>query len=64
MARREMERLIDDGIRSAGPMLARMPVHHRLGVVPLAEPSVVVGVATAHIVADAFAACRFLIDYA
>ena len=47
-------------------MQTRWPVErvcllHRLGIVPPAEASVVVGVATPHR-ADAFAACRFLID--
>ncbi len=59
MARKEMERL-------AGEAADRWPVErvvllHRLGVVPVAEASVVVGVATPHR-ADAFEACRFLID--
>ncbi len=34
---------------------------HRLGVVPVAEASVVIGIATPHR-GDAFEACRFLID--
>ena len=59
MALKEMERL-------AGEAQARWPVErvcilHRLGIVPPAEASVVVGVATPHR-ADAFAACRYLID--
>jgi molybdopterin synthase catalytic subunit len=59
MARKEMEAL-------AGEAGRRWPVQrvvllHRLGVVPLAEASVVVGVSTPHR-ADAFEACRFLID--
>ena len=59
MALKEMERL-------AAEAQARWPVErvcilHRLGVVPPAEASVVVGVATPHR-ADAFAACRYLID--
>ncbi len=59
MALKEMERL-------AGEACERWPVErvfiaHRLGVVPPAEASVVVGVATPHR-ADAFEACRFLID--
>lgn len=40
---------------------ARMLVQHRVGTVPVGEPSVVVAVASPHRAA-AFAACRFLID--
>lgn len=36
-------------------------VFHRLGVVPVSEASVIIGVATAHRAA-AFEACRYLID--
>lgn len=36
-------------------------VHHRTGVVPIAESSVLIGVSSPHR-ADAFQACRFLID--
>lgn len=39
----------------------RVVLWHRTGVVPVAEASVVVGVATAHR-AEAFEACRWLID--
>lgn len=39
----------------------RVCIHHRLGTVPLAEASVVVGVSTPHR-AEAFEACRWLID--
>lgn len=41
--------------------VARCCLLHRLGDVPVAEASVVVGVATPHRV-EAFAACRWLID--
>ncbi|QXD15975.1 molybdenum cofactor biosynthesis protein MoaE [Rhodocaloribacter litoris] len=59
MAMQEMQRL-------AAAAAARWPVErvclwHRLGVVPVAEASVLIGVATPHR-AEAFAACRFLID--
>lgn len=59
MAMKEMRRLIAEA-------MARWPVvraclWHRLGTVPVAEASVLVGVATPHR-ADAFEACRFLID--
>lgn len=39
----------------------RLVLLHRLGVVPIAEASVVIGVATPHR-EDSFSACRFLID--
>ncbi|MDX1546940.1 MAG: molybdenum cofactor biosynthesis protein MoaE [Rhodothermales bacterium] len=59
MAEREMRRLAEDAA-------ARWPLEgvylvHRLGEVPPAEASVIVGVASAHR-AEAFAACRYLID--
>ena len=59
MALAELGRLADE-------VTARWPVAtccllHRLGEVPVAEASVVVGVATPHR-AEAFAACRWLID--
>ncbi len=44
-----------------GEERARMLVQHRVGTVPVGEPSVVVAVASPHRAA-AFAACRFLID--
>ena len=59
MALQEMARLAD-AAREQWPV-ARVCILHRLGEVPVAEASVVVGVATPHR-ADAFAACRFLID--
>ena len=59
MARKEIERLLADAL-DQWPV-ARACVLHRLGVVPVAEASVIVGVATPHR-ADAFAACRYLID--
>ena len=59
MALKEMHRLLDVAVN-------RWPIHracilHRLGEVPLAEASVLVGVATGHR-PEAFEACRFLID--
>ncbi|MCI4319909.1 MAG: molybdenum cofactor biosynthesis protein MoaE [Thermoplasmata archaeon] len=39
----------------------RVVLWHRVGDVPVGEPSVIVGVATAHR-AEAFAAARFMID--
>ena len=59
MALKEMEHLAAEA-RARWPV-ERVCVLHRLGVVPPAEASVVVGVATPHR-ADAFEACRFLID--
>ena len=40
---------------------ARIAMEHRLGSVPLCEPSVVIAVGTPHR-AEAFACCRFLIE--
>lgn len=59
MALQEMDRLIEE----AGEQwaLERACLIHRTGIVPVREISVIVGAATAHR-ADAFAACRFLID--
>lgn len=59
MAAKTMRELADEAA-------ARWPVHrvclmHRLGEVPVAEASVIVGVACAHR-DEAFAACRWLID--
>jgi len=41
--------------------ILKVALWHRLGPVAIAEASVIIGVATAHR-AEAFAACRFLID--
>lgn len=59
MALKEMHRL-------AKIAESKWPIHqiciiHRLGKVPVAEASVIVGVSTSHR-AEAFQACRFLID--
>ena len=59
MAVREMEALV--GLASERWPIMKACLHHRLGVVPLAEASVIIGVATPHR-ADAFEACRYLID--
>lgn len=59
MALKEMERLADIAIEH-WPIL-RVCLIHRIGVVPIAEASVLVGVSTPHR-ADAFEAARFLID--
>lgn len=59
MALEEMRRLAAEA-REQWPV-EKAVVLHRLGIVPPAEASVVCGVATPHR-AEAFAACRFLID--
>ncbi|MFQ5571437.1 MAG: molybdenum cofactor biosynthesis protein MoaE [Rhodothermales bacterium] len=59
MALKEMDRIAEDAGRR-WPVV-RVCILHRLGMVPLAEASVIIGVATPHR-ADAFEACRFLID--
>ena len=41
--------------------ILKVALWHRLGPVPIAEASVIIGVATPHR-AEAFTACRFLID--
>jgi molybdopterin synthase catalytic subunit len=47
--------------RERWPELGRVVVWHRTGLVAAGEPSVVIAVATPHR-AEAFEACRFLID--
>lgn len=59
MALKEMDQLVAE-VGKRWPVLGAC-ILHRVGVVPVAEASVVIGVATAHR-ADAFAACRYLID--
>lgn len=59
MALREMEALL--ATASERWPVAKACLHHRLGIVPLAEASVVIGVATPHR-ADSFEACRYVID--
>jgi molybdopterin synthase catalytic subunit len=60
MALREMETLVKE---TAGRWhVKRVCMIHRLGIVPVAEPSVMIGVATAHR-NEAFEACRYLIDH-
>ena len=59
MARAEIERLLEEA--QARWPIQRACVLHRLGEVPVAEASVIIGVATAHR-AEAFAATRYLID--
>lgn len=59
MALREMQALCDQAQERWAPF--RTVLIHRLGVVPPAEVSVLIGVATAHRAA-AFETCRWLID--
>lgn len=59
MAEAELRRLVEEA--ACQWPIKKACVLHRLGVVPPGEASVFVGVATPHR-ADAFAACRFLID--
>lgn len=59
MALKEIESIIDRA-KSKWPLL-RVVVLHRIGDVPVAEASVIVGVATSHR-SEAFEATRFLID--
>ncbi len=59
MALKEMQVLLEEAAERWP--LVRGCMVHRLGVVPVAEASVLIGVATPHR-ADAFEACKFLID--
>lgn len=59
MARREMRQLADTAIRRWG--LRRVAMVHRVGVVPVGQASVGIAVSAGHR-AEAFAACRWLID--
>ncbi len=59
MAVKELERLMR--LAEEKWPVERCGIWHRIGVVPVAEASVIIGVASAHR-AEAFEACRFLID--
>ena len=59
LALKEMEALTNQ-VLEKWPVV-KTCIIHRLGVVPVAEASVIIGVATPHR-ADAFEACRYLID--
>lgn len=59
MAIREMERLVT--VASSRWPILKACVLHRVGLVPVAHASVIIGVATPHR-SDAFDGCRFLID--
>ena len=57
----EMGRIFERCLAAQPGAGLRMLVVHRVGVVEVGEPSVVIAVASPHR-AEAFAACRFLID--
>ena len=59
MATEQLAQLVVD-VRQSWPVL-RCALLHRIGTVPIGQPSVLIAVATAHR-AEAFEACRFLID--
>ena len=59
MARAQMQRLADEALDKWGP--ARIALVHRIGPVPPGEMSVMILVACGHR-AEAFEACRWLID--
>ena len=59
MAEKEMGRLV--ALAAAQWPLLAAALHHRVGEVKVGEASVAIAVATGHR-ADAFAACRYLID--
>lgn len=59
MARRVLESLAAAAVKDHGALFVRL--HHSIGDVPIGEASVLVQVVTGHR-AEAFAACRMLID--
>lgn len=59
MALQEIKKLLDEA--SSKWPIVKACIIHRVGVVPAAKPSVIIGVSTPHR-KDAFEACRFLID--
>jgi molybdopterin synthase catalytic subunit len=59
LARAEIERIIARAREQWA--LLRVSIVHRIGIVPVGEASVVIGVAAAHR-DESFRACRFLID--
>ena len=60
MAAAELDRIIGRGAPRSGPA-ARVAVRHRLGLVPTEEASIGIAAAAPHR-ADAFAACRYVIE--
>ncbi|CAK9060358.1 unnamed protein product [Durusdinium trenchii] len=62
MALKEMDRILQEVLEGAcGKGVRRVACAHRLGVVPLAEASVLIAVASEHR-PEGFAACRYIID--
>lgn len=62
MALKEMDRILQDVLDGkCGAGIRRVACAHRLGVVPLAEASVLIAVASEHR-AEGFDACRYIID--
>ena len=59
MALKEMKTLLEE--TSAKWPVIKACIHHRVGVVPPGEPSVIIGTATPHR-NEAFESCRYLID--
>jgi molybdopterin synthase catalytic subunit len=59
MAEKELARIGEEA--KTRWKIARMSIIHRIGPVPIAEPSVVIAVSAAHR-QDAFEACRFAIE--
>lgn len=59
MAVKELQKIIDD-VNLRWPII-KTAVSHRVGVVPMGEEAVVVAVSSKHR-ADAFEACRYIID--
>ncbi len=59
MAEAQMRRLVEEARRGWG--ISRIVMLHRIGRVDVGQPSVLIAVSTPHR-AEAFEACRFLID--
>ncbi len=59
MAARQLREMAKDATKTWPD--ARIALEHRLGSVPLGEPSVIIAVGTPHR-AEAFACCRYLIE--
>jgi molybdopterin synthase catalytic subunit len=59
MALAELRKLADQA--HAQWPIHKIAIHHRLGPVPIGQPSVIIAVSSPHR-AESFAACRFLID--
>ncbi|MFZ0768049.1 MAG: molybdenum cofactor biosynthesis protein MoaE [Acidimicrobiales bacterium] len=60
LAERRMHEIVEEA-RTRWPALEAVAIHHRVGVVPLSESTVVVAVSAPHR-DDAFEAARFCID--